>query len=661
MSGAERRRLFWIVTAAALALRVVHILLMRDNPLFARPIMDAAIHDDWARGLLDGSWPPAAPFFRAPLYPLFLGGLYAIFDAARLPVQLVHGLVSALGAGLAGLTAARIWGRRAGYAAGLLFAGLWTSIYFSAELLIVTLPVTLDLLALWLLLDRPGDPGAAPGRGRLLLAGLALGLSAVARPNILIVLPAVAWYLARCAPRPRPAAWLALAAGLVLPILPVTLHNVVRGGDAVLIASQGGVNFYIGNNPDSDGRTAIVPGTRPSWQGGFEDAIALAERDSGRSLKPSEVDRYYWKKGLAFWRDDPGAALRLYARKLRMLVGAGERSNNKFIYCWREWSPLLRLPVWPGWALVLLLATLGLFRRDLPGRARILLLGAPALYALSILLFFVNSRFRLPVAAMLTIPAGAGLDAAWTAVRTRKWGHGVWALVIAAALCALSLADFADFRENRTDANPFHHFTLGNSYAAAGEDAAAEREYRSALEINRRYPQAHFDLIAGNLYAALGDLQQRGGRADEALAAFAQWVRAEPRSTAARVRFGDALLQAGRVDEAAVQFETALREDPQDRGALTGAAWIQLDREEPDARKLFGAGLCLIGLGRDEEAARTFIEVLDREPGYWQALGNLAGIRERQGRLDEARRAYRELLRLNPGDARVRQWLEEHP
>ena len=45
----------------------------------------------------------------------------------------------------------------------------------------------------------------------------------------------------------------------LIPIGGVTLYNATAGGDLVLIASQGGVNFYIGNNERSDGRTAIVP------------------------------------------------------------------------------------------------------------------------------------------------------------------------------------------------------------------------------------------------------------------------------------------------------------------------------------------------------------------------------------------------------------------
>ena len=68
---------------------------------------------------------------------------------------------------------------------------------------------------------------------------------------------------------------------LLVVVLPITIRNCAVGGDAVLIASQGGVNFYIGNNPDSDGRTAIVPGTPGDWWGG------TTQPSPGRSKPPA--------------------------------------------------------------------------------------------------------------------------------------------------------------------------------------------------------------------------------------------------------------------------------------------------------------------------------------------------------------------------------------
>jgi len=680
--------LFWGPTGIAFAIRVAHVLTLPGNPLFMRPIMDAAVHDAWARGLVAGTWPAAEPFFRAPGYPLVLGLLYWVLgrvigldlDAtpARVCVALVQAAVSAAGAGLVALIAGRAWGRRAGWCAGLIYATLWTSVYFVGELLLETLATTLALWWLWRLLGDDGEGDAPPAARTLLGVGLLAGLGAITRPPLLALVPVAAWYLWRHRGlSARAPAWLALVIGLLLPILPVTLHNAIRGRDAVLIATQGGINFWIGNNPQADGRTAIAPDTRPTWQGGYDDAIAAATREAGRALRPSEIDAHYLRKGLSYLAADPGGAIALYGRKTRLLFAAGERSNNNNPYFWRQRSIVLRWPIWLGFAPVLLLATLGYWRRDLHPARRFLLLGAATMYAFSVLLFFVNGRFRLPLLAMLAIPAGAGLDRLWQAVRARRWPDPWVAPVAALALFAFSTADLLTFRENRTEADAFSRFTLGNALADAGDLDGARRAWEDALAAQRRFRLTQFGLIEEPLYTSLGRLYAERGETEQAVRLYTDWVRANPATIAGRVALGDLLLQVGRTDEAGAQFEMALRAAPDHAGAQLGQAWILRANGEPGPalrrfRALagdpglgvgarFGEGLCLIDLGRWAEAEQAFADVLRQQPEYWQAWGNLAGVYERMGKTAEARRAYERLLALRPGDPNARRYLEGPP
>lgn len=683
--AAGRARLFWGAVGLALAVRAAHVLTLPAVPVFLRPTMDAAMHETWARGILAGTWPGAEPFFRAPLYPYFLAGLIGLFEnllgltgaPLRVALALAHAVVSALGGGCVALAAARLWGRRAGWLSALVYAGLWTSIYFVGELLLETLATTLLLVLAWLLLDRAPGADAPPSGRRLFLLGLVAGLGAITRPPLLVVLPVAAWFLWRHAGlRARSHGWLLLLAGLALPILPVAARNLVRGGDAVLIATQGGVNFYIGNNPQSDGRTAIVPGTRATWQGGYEDAIAQAERAAGRALKPSEVDRHYLREGLRFLATQPGRALRLYAEKTRLLFGAGERSNNNNPYFWRRWSIVLKWPVWLGWAPVLALAVLGLARRDLARGARWLLLGSAGAYALSLLAFFINGRFRLPLLGLLAIPAGAGAERLWLAIRQRRWPDARWAPFVAAALLLLSLSDLLTFRENRVEADAFSRFTLGNAYYDLGRRDEARRAYEDALAVQRRFKLSAFALIEEPLYTSLGRLLREANDTAGALRLYTEWVRGNPQTLAGRLALGDLLLQTGRTDEAAAQFEMVLRAEPENPAAQLGFAWIlrangdlgaalrrfrTLAEQRRDPQALFGAGLCLIDLERYGEAETAFLEVLRLQPDYWQALGNLAGLYDRQGRLAEARRTYERLLAVRPDDPFARQWLAGHP
>lgn len=675
-------RLFLVVTGIALIPRLAHVLVMTDplvNPLFTKPIMDAAMHDLWARGILAGSWPGDQPFFRAPLFIYLLAGLYAIFGVEnRLAVQVVIVAISACGAGLAAVLAAHCFSRRAGWLAGLILAASWTSIYFAGELLIATLTTTLNLLLLWLLVRQDGGSIDPPPQRQLLGVGLTWGLSAIARPNILILAPVIIWYLFRYRGlRRAPLGWLALVAGLVLPILPVTAHNLVSGHDTVLIASQGGVNFYIGNNPYSDGRTAYVPGTRPTWQGGFDDVIAMAQRETGiEDLKPSGVDRHFLGKGLSFWFQEPGRALGLYAHKLRLLFAMGERSNNKNIYFWRDRSQVLRWPVWLGWTPVLVLAVLAYFRRDLMPARRFLLLGAAVAYALSIYLFFINARFRLPVLAMLAVAAGGGLDRLVAAWPWRRWPDPRRGLGVAAIVLVFSvLPDLLAFTEDDIHADPFSWFTVGNSHLASGRLTQARHAYERAIDISQRYPQRHFYWIQENLHRGLAQVLTGLGRPEQAEQVYRDYIAQDPATVEVRVELGELLMQRGETDAAAAQFEVALRQEPDHYGAQLGHAWIllnngeagaalrrflDLNRRQTNPQALFGAGMAQVALNRLDAAEKTFLQVLDLQPSYWQALGNLAGLYDQMGRLDEAASAYRRLLAQNPQDARARRWLQEH-
>lgn len=666
-------------TLLALVLRVVQVLLMADadiNPHWLRPVMDAAVYDGMARGLLTGGWPPPSePFFSAPLYPYLLGMLYAVFGADNtLPVMLVHALLSSLGAGLAALVAARLWGRTEGWVAGVLYAVCWTSIFFAAEMLAVSLTVPLLLAALWLLLRGLDEAG----RFDLLLSGLALGLACAARPNLLVLAPVWLWF----AWRPRSARWWALALGVVLAIAPITLHNLVRGGAPVLIANSGGVNFYIGNHQGADGASVSLPGIPASRHDMPTNLARAAEDESGLLLDPVAVDRHFLAKGLRFWTEQPGQALALQVRKLGLLVGMYERSNTKHLYFWRDRSALLKLPVWLGWTPVMLLAALGLWRGDLdPARRRLLILSL-VVAGLVLTLFFVNGRFRLPLLALLTVPAGGGAMWLWQSWRARRWDIRSWgiprgALITVALLAAVSIGpELRAYSPRAGFGDPAIWYSLGQSYQVAGNDHRAIQSYSQALRQQAASPQPTFAPIEDALYTSLGELLIRGHRVPEAQQLYTGWTRANPRSVLARVRLGDLLLQSGQIDQAAGQFRQALKLEAGNPDAQLGLAWVQLysgrateahatfesiHRAEPNAHALFGAALALMQLERLDEAERSFREVLVLDPNYWQAWGNLGDLYDRQGDGGKAADAFRKVLELNPQDQMAREWLRAHP
>ena len=83
---------FWPLSGFRLASLLALVLLLglatdwylsfSQSPLFHSPAIDEALHWQWAQALASGQGSPEIPYFRAPLYPWFLGGL------ARLGLQL---------------------------------------------------------------------------------------------------------------------------------------------------------------------------------------------------------------------------------------------------------------------------------------------------------------------------------------------------------------------------------------------------------------------------------------------------------------------------------------------------------------------------------------------------------------------------------------------
>ncbi|HMB69613.1 MAG TPA: glycosyltransferase family 39 protein, partial [bacterium] len=248
------RWLPWAAVALSLLFRALYFLQIRSNPYFDVPIMDEGYHDLWAREISAGDWTARVPFFRAPLYPMLLGLAYRWLGTDPVPFGWLRGAQLAIGA-LTPWIAYRI-GRHlvpqtawvaAVAAAVVALDGIL--VYFEAELLLESLLAPLGALFLLLVL-RAMETGTVR---RWAAAGLVLGLFAITRPNVLLFAPVlflVAWSPVRRwrLPAANLRGALALTAATCVCVLPVTLVNARWGGDRVLVASQAGLNFFLGNN-----------------------------------------------------------------------------------------------------------------------------------------------------------------------------------------------------------------------------------------------------------------------------------------------------------------------------------------------------------------------------------------------------------------------------
>lgn len=524
-----------VLFAVALAVRIAYVVAIRDDPLFGFPEVDARVF--WGRALaLAGGAGWGGVHYRPPLFPWLLSLAVRLFGEDAGAARFLLAALSALAAPLTAMLARPIAGRGWAFVAGL-FAALYApAVFLGAELLPASTVLLLDLAVLLLL-------AAAERRGKTALfgaAGVALGLSALARPTILLFF---LFLLVRYRKAWRFAA--AFAGGTLLALAPATLHN-VRAGDFVLVSSNGGLNFYMGNHVGADGRSARAAELPDEPGEARRAAEAIAARGSGRALAPSEVSRYWLRRGLAWIARDPAGWLALTARRFIYLTNQHEISDNIDFYAMTERSALLRfLPVRFG--LLLVLTILGVKRLLAARQGRLLGLYALAV-ALPALLFFVVGRFRLPLLPFLAIAASLGA-AELAALRRRRSRKVV--LTLAGALFSGFMLVKMDRFDVRADMTWHYHYLCGDALFRQGRVNEALRAFEEAHRRNEG---------SAAVRNALGFLYAETGRN---LAEAEELVRGAMQIDPARRRFyldslGRVLYRQGRLDEAAALFEEAI-------------------------------------------------------------------------------------------------------
>jgi tetratricopeptide (TPR) repeat protein len=696
-----------LVLAAAFAVKAAVLIELGGHPLLqAHGDLDTASYIDLARRVAAGG--PLAvtePFFVSPLYVYFLSALFTVTDS--LPaVKVVQIALGALGAGFLYLTA-RLWfGDRAASVAAAFFilTGLFT--FYEVLILQAALDPFLVASSLYFVSRAQKDARTWP----VVAAGAALGLLALNRPNALAYGLAAAAFLAAepwrrtdrsSSPAGRVMTSLKrvapFAGGMLLALAPNGLRNYVVSGELILVSSHGGLNFYIGNGPESDGVYSRVSGIRPSIAGQAEDARRLAEASEGRELSTREVSNHFYRRAWEWMSANPGPAVRLFARKLAILANHQNVPLNYSYAHYREESALLRLLAVGPW----LLAPLGLVGLFLPSMRA----SAPGfwvwasfipVYGLSVAVFFVSSRYRMPL--LVPLSASSGAAAVWIVERCRERrfralaaAAGALALLLTLSAWDLGLDDgrggeqtrkavwlveqgrfseALDFVERISDSHSHPgvlRFQVGKALATAGRYAEAIENLRAVLEIDGAQPAVQLEL---------GQLLLMESRAEEAVPHLRAALEAGFRPEISGSWLLRSLAAAGRRAEAA-----ALLEDLPDQVGLEGGeiafeiGTLALSVDAPSQAERFFAmaaaqtpsraevhenlGVSRLLLGRPDEALPALETARRLAPESASARLNLAVVYAQLGRFEEARAEASKAVDLDPGEARAADLLKK--
>ena len=398
------------VFAFALALRAVYDFELHGTLLFTELFGDGQQYDAWAREIAAGDWLGREVFYQAPLYPYFLGALYALGGPHLALVRAVQAVLGAGACALVAWTGERWFGRAAGICAGVLVALHPPAIFFDGLVQKSSLDLFLTAALLALLTAFRGRPRAAPvAAAGTVLAALTLNREN-ARVLYAIVLPWLALGFPGLPALRRAGFALAFLAAAACVVLPVAWRNHRIGGEWLTSTSQLGPNLWMGNHAGASGLYEPLVEGRGDARAERLDAARLAEEATGRKLTPGEVSDYWVDRVAEFVRTDPVAWLRLLAWKTYLTFHGYELADSESFHVFAERSRLLRvLAPWLGFGALWPLAVLGVWATRQRARELALLYGVIAALGLAVALFFVFARYRYPMVAPLALFAGAAI------------------------------------------------------------------------------------------------------------------------------------------------------------------------------------------------------------------------------------------------------------
>ena len=680
----------------ALLVRGIYLADSRDNPTFRTPVVDSQTYDGLARRLAAGQ-PMTSEFFWQPVfYPMFLSLVYGLSHSSILWAKIIQAILGAFTALLTYRLGQRVFGKAEAVVAGVLVAVYMPLVFYETELL-ASGWATFWMVAMPLLLLKTKE---RPKSFSCPVLGLAGALSILTRPEFLPLFGAACLWLLLAWVREHPGAAkvtsrfvvIALGFSLITGPLGILSHRVL--GRARLLPSSGGINLYIGNNPNYEKTITVRPGL------GWRELTAAPARQG--IVDDLGMERFFLNKTKEYVIGQPLNFLRGLVHKTAQFFSSREIPRNTDIYLFGKWSRWLGLLVWKigqfgfPFGLLLPVAILGLVScwRTLPGP----ILLALVLYPASMIIVFVTSRYRVPLVPLMSILAAGGVGGVWKMRQKRQWKKLAVAGAIAMAMGVAS-SSTGPFPEERLDYEAELYYGLGSTFDEWGKVEEAKTAYDRALEIRADYTEAHYNLA---------NILKAQGRIEEAIEHYGQALQTEPDSVEIRDNFGAALKTQGQVDQAIEQWEKALELVPSDPFAHFNLAlalaeqgkydlslkhaeealrrrpdWVEihvdlgmilLQRGEIDmalgqfkealrirpasADAHSGLGIALGSKGELDGAIEHFRQAIKLEPGHTEARYNLGYALQLQGKLAEAIAEFEQLLRIDPAHAQGRLQLE---
>lgn len=379
----------WIFLLAVF-IRVVYVLTLPHNIFWDDAVDYNLIVDNLlsGKGYFDGDYYS----FRAPLYPLFLAGIYAIFGKNFLAVRIIQAIIISLSCIFIFLTAKNIFNVRIAKISAFIFALYPNFIYYPGVLLTESLFIFLLSVLMYFLVRLKESPNILNQIG----SGLTLGVSALLKPGIFLFLPFSFFIFVIFEKNILKfmRIFIVVLASAFIVMSPWIVRNYLVHERFILFTTQGGDALL----------QAVFPGSKG---GPASDYNYYQEEDLKIISNLSEVerDKYLYRKALKIVKDNPARIIRL--------------AGIKFLRFWNVLPNYKRLRTLKicilsilSYLPVLILGIMGMvicIRRKLLSKAIFLYL-IVLYYTLLYLIFPGSLRYRDPVMPYIIIFSAFALE-----------------------------------------------------------------------------------------------------------------------------------------------------------------------------------------------------------------------------------------------------------
>jgi tetratricopeptide (TPR) repeat protein len=288
------------------------------------------------------------------------------------------------------------------------------------------------------------------------------------------------------------------------------------------------------------------------------------------------------------------------------------------------------------------------------------------LHILSIIIFFVCARYRLPVIPLLIITGVFGIKSLITSFKEKVYRDVIIGFIVLVVFLIISNYNTGDMEDEYTADT---YYNLGMHYVEELDMIEAESLFKKAVEIRPFYPEANGGL--GLIYFERGEYKK-------ALKYYQNSLQKHPEFAKSLINSGTLYIRMGNTEKAIEYYERALNTQPQNENIkrylfLANKRLEEINKEDVgenikellkikdeyknDPRYLNALGVAYINEGLYRAGAEYLSRAVLLMPENPVPHYNLGIALMNTGDFEYATKEFQEVLKLDPGNESAKEYI----